>query len=86
MISRARSIVLGILLILSGIAYFITLVADAHSLWRWISFGAMLLIAALYYLLCYRCPKCHRFGLRAPALFAEDAGYCCFCGEKVEYK
>jgi hypothetical protein len=85
-ISRAKTIAMSILVILSGIVYFITLVADTNSFCRWLSFGAMIIIATLYCLLCRRCPKCNRFGLHSPALFAEDAGYCCFCGEKIEYK
>ena len=86
MISRAKVYILAALLILSGFALLVCESADVSNLWKWICLGTMILSGFLFFLFAWRCPKCHRFGLRGPKVFSEDLGHCVYCGERIEFK
>ena len=85
MISRKRLIILPILIVIVASALLFTSFAGENQ-----SIGYLILVfieAILMFLniRSYRCPHCHRYGLRFH-LSDEDAGNCKYCGKLVEWK
>ncbi len=85
MISRKRFIIIRILPIAVLFAFMVsTFIYEHNSIWRWVLFLIQPGLWYLYYR-SYRCPHCHRYGLRFH-LSDEDAGNCKYCGKLVEWK
>lgn len=85
MFSRKRLIIMISLSIFFILCTVITGSICGNSVWTWISAAGMMICIILHFVLHWRCPHCHRNGLR-PNPFAKDAGHCKFCGKLVEYK
>ena len=79
------AVVASYLLFLSGVILAIVAIfVDVNSIWRGLLL-VPLVVGAIPYSLCSKCPHCGKFGLKVRPL-SKDCGYCNYCGKLVEFE
>lgn len=78
------NVIISCIIFIAGIVLaFTAIFIDFNSIWRSLLL-LPIIVGAILYTLCARCPHCGKYGLKVRP-FAEDCGYCNYCGELVEY-